>query len=61
MLFDYLRLPLTAFAAWLFFAETTEPATWAGAGMIVAATWYVVRRELIVRGRITSANPQSRH
>ena len=61
MMFDYLRLPLTAFAAWLFFAESTEPATWAGAVMIFAATWYVVRRELIVRGRITSATPQGRH
>ena len=35
--FDFLRMPLVAFLALVFFHEVAPPATWAGAGVIVLA------------------------
>lgn len=51
IVFDYLRLPVTALGAWLFFAEPTEPATWFGGVMIAGAGAYVAHRELVRKGR----------
>ncbi len=42
---DFLRLPFTALAAWLIFAEVPTPWTWVGAAVIFGATSYVARRE----------------
>ncbi|MGR4001188.1 MAG: DMT family transporter [Alphaproteobacteria bacterium] len=51
IVFDYLRLPLTAFFAWLLFAETVDFYTWLGGGMIALAGGYVVHREMVRIGR----------
>ena len=42
---DFLRLPFTAVAAWLVFAEIPDNWTWVGAGVIFGATSYIARRE----------------
>ena len=42
---DFLRLPFTAFAAWLIFAELPDRWTWVGAAVIFGSTTYVARRE----------------
>lgn len=42
---DFLRLPFTAFAAWLIFAEVPDRWTWIGAAVIFGSTTYVARRE----------------
>lgn len=42
---DFLRLPLLALIAWLIWGETFSPWTAVGAAIIVASTWYSVRRE----------------
>ncbi len=46
--FDYLRLPLVAVAGLLLFDETMDLWSWTGAGVIVAATLYIARREAVV-------------
>ena len=42
---DFLRLPFTAFAAWLIFFEVPDRWTWVGAVVIFGSTTYVARRE----------------
>ena len=42
---DFLRLPFTALAAWLIFAEVPDRWTWLGAVVIFGSTTYVARRE----------------
>ncbi|WP_374300825.1 DMT family transporter [Paracoccus sp. (in: a-proteobacteria)] len=41
---DFLRLPVVAVLAWLFFGELAPPSTWIGAGVIVAAVLLSLRR-----------------
>ena len=43
--FDFMRLPLAAFAAWLAFSEVPDPFMWVGAAVIFAATLYTTQRE----------------
>lgn len=43
--FDFLRLPFTVLAGYLLFGEMPNPWTWAGAAIIFAAAYAVVRRE----------------
>jgi len=43
--FDFLRLPFTALAGWLLFAEFVDQWTWLGAAVIFGATTYIARRE----------------
>jgi drug/metabolite transporter (DMT)-like permease len=43
--FNFLRLPITAGAAFLLFDEPTEFWTWVGAGMIFAAAYFMTRAE----------------
>lgn len=45
MPFDFVRLPAVALLAWLLFGETVDYWTWIGAGVIFAATIYIVHRE----------------
>ena len=45
MLFDYARLPFVAFFAFVLFGEAAEFWTWAGAGIIIASSFYIARRE----------------
>ncbi len=40
---DFLRLPVAASLAWLLFGETTEAWTWAGAAVIFASTYAMMR------------------
>ncbi|WP_416896719.1 MAG: DMT family transporter [Minwuia sp.] len=47
--FDFVRLPLAALAAWLVFSEVPDPWTWAGAAVIFAAAVYTTRREARAR------------
>jgi len=49
--FDFLRLPFTALAGLLIFAETTSLWTWAGAAVIFGATTYITRREAALERR----------
>lgn len=48
---DFLRLPFTAFAAWLIFAEVPDRWTWVGAAVIFGSTTYVARREARIERR----------
>ncbi len=51
--FDYARLPFSGVIGFLFFAETPDNWTLAGAGVIVAATFYIARREAVLaRGNL---------
>jgi drug/metabolite transporter (DMT)-like permease len=43
--FDFVRLPMVAFIAYLAFGESPDIWTWIGGGIIVAATVYIARRE----------------
>lgn len=43
--FDFLRLPFTALAGFLLFAESATMWTWIGAAIIFGATTYITRRE----------------
>ena len=42
---EYLRLPITAFFAYLVFGQTTDMWVWIGAAIIVASTYYMARYE----------------
>ena len=42
---EYLRLPITAFFAYLVFGQTTDMWVWTGAAVIVASTYYMARHE----------------
>lgn len=48
---DFLRLPFTAFAAWLIFVEVPDRWTWVGAAVIFGSTTYVARREARLKER----------
>ena len=41
---DFLRLPLAAVAAWIFYAEALDPYVVAGAGLIVIGNWINLKR-----------------
>jgi drug/metabolite transporter (DMT)-like permease len=43
--YEFLRLPMAALVAYLWFAEVPSPWTWAGGALIFAATAYITRRE----------------
>jgi drug/metabolite transporter (DMT)-like permease len=43
--FDFVRLPLSALAAWWVFSETPDAWMWAGAAVIFCAAVYTTRRE----------------
>jgi drug/metabolite transporter (DMT)-like permease len=43
--FDFLRLPITALAGFVLFAERPDIWTWTGAGIIFASAWYIAFRE----------------
>jgi drug/metabolite transporter (DMT)-like permease len=45
MPFDYTRLPLAALFGFLLFDEVPDAWMWLGAGLIIAATLYIARRE----------------
>ncbi len=49
--FDYARLLYSGIIGFLFFAETPDAWTLAGAGVIVAATFYIARREAALAHR----------
>ncbi|MCY4546867.1 MAG: DMT family transporter [Defluviicoccus sp.] len=53
---DFLRLPFTAFAAWLIFTEVPDRWTWVGAAVIFGSTTYVARREARLKGRERAAS-----
>jgi drug/metabolite transporter (DMT)-like permease len=46
MPFDFLRLPLAAAVSFVMVGETPDAWTWAGAAIIVAASWFVLRRSV---------------
>jgi drug/metabolite transporter (DMT)-like permease len=57
MVFDYVRLPITACVAYIFFDEHTDVWTWAGAAIIAAASIYTAHREAkLHRARIAAAS-----
>lgn len=43
--FDFLRMPLTAAAAWVVWGEVMSPYTWLGAAIIFGSSYWVTRRE----------------
>lgn len=52
--YDFLRLPMSAAAAYVFFSESLDAYTWAGALVIFGATTYIVRRESKLRAKTPS-------
>jgi len=42
---EYLRLPFTAFLAWIIFSETSDGWIWLGAAIIAGSTYYMAREE----------------
>ncbi|MDE0335893.1 MAG: DMT family transporter [Defluviicoccus sp.] len=55
---DFLRLPFTALAAWLIFAEVPDRWTWIGAAVIFGSTTYVARREARLKEEQGTGNRQ---
>jgi len=49
--YDFLRLPTTATVGWLAFGETSDIYTWIGAGVILASTVFITRREALAKQR----------
>ena len=49
MPFDFLRLPFSALAAFLLFAESGDPWTWVGSAIIFASSWILARSDRRVR------------
>jgi drug/metabolite transporter (DMT)-like permease len=49
---DFSRLIFAAALGWLVFGEAPDAWTWAGAGVIFAATWYTARREAALRSKM---------
>ena len=43
--FQFIKLPMIAFLAWVIFSEVPEYWTWLGGAMIFASTIYITRRE----------------
>lgn len=52
---DYVRLIYATFFGWLLFSELPGISTWAGAGIIVAASIYTVHREAKRKQQLASA------
>ena len=48
MPFDYLRLPFLAAIGYFAFGEVPEIWSWIGAGIIIASTLYIARREAVI-------------
>jgi drug/metabolite transporter (DMT)-like permease len=48
---EYLRLPITAFVAYLVFDQTTDIWVWVGASVIAGSTYYMTRHEAKASGR----------
>jgi drug/metabolite transporter (DMT)-like permease len=48
---EYLRLPITAFVAYLVFDQTTDIWVWVGATVIAGSTYYMTRHESKASGR----------
>jgi drug/metabolite transporter (DMT)-like permease len=46
--FDYLRLPFLAAIGFFAFGEVPEIWSWIGAGIIIASTLYIARREAVI-------------
>ena len=42
---EYLRLPITAFVAYLVFDQTTDMWVWVGAAITAGSTYYMTRHE----------------
>jgi drug/metabolite transporter (DMT)-like permease len=49
--FEFLRMPVAAIAAYLFFGEVTDRWTWVGAGVIAGSSIYVAHREAMLARR----------
>ena len=47
--FDYFRLVLTTLIGWLIFNEWPDSYTWLGAAIIFLSTFYIMRREAILK------------
>lgn len=45
---EFIRLPVTALAAWLVFSEIPDIWTWIGAAVIVGSTAYIAHRESVL-------------
>jgi drug/metabolite transporter (DMT)-like permease len=59
MTFEFSRLPFAVAIAYLAFGETIDAWTWAGAGVIFAASVYIVRREAqLARQRRAQGSPR---
>ena len=53
--FDGLKLPLNFLAGWLVFGDAPHPALWAGASLILAASYYNLRYEALREKRLAAA------
>jgi drug/metabolite transporter (DMT)-like permease len=59
--FEFMRLPYAAFLGWIFFGETTDAWTWAGAAIIAGSSLYVAHREArlarVAPARVSGGRP----
>lgn len=53
--FDGLKLPLNFLAGWLVFGDSPHPSLWAGAALILAASYYNVRSEALRERQLAAA------
>ncbi len=51
---SFTQLPVVTFAAWLLFGEMVDTPTMVGAGIILAATFYIARREAVLARQAAS-------
>jgi drug/metabolite transporter (DMT)-like permease len=56
---EFVRLPLVAVVAYLFFDELADGWTFVGALIILASTIYLVRREAALAGRALKTRPMA--
>ncbi|WP_415253738.1 DMT family transporter [Thermomonas sp.] len=54
---SFVQLPIVTFAGWLLFAERVDAMTLLGAGIILAATFYIAHREAALARKAASLAP----
>ena len=54
---SFTQLPMVTFAGWLLFDEAVGAATWVGAGIILASTFYISHREAVLARKAATHAP----
>lgn len=56
---SFMQLPLVATAGWLWFGESVDAWTWAGAAIILSANAYIAHREAVLMRRAATTAPSA--